>query len=83
MQTAHMNKNFEVTYDELLRCQNNAGVIKTSLLIPANHIICYMGFPLVPIKGDKFIAFVRCDFCGQDDHKIENNRCGHCGGWIS
>ncbi len=73
------NVNFEVPRSELLKYKHPFG----TPIIPLGHIILYMGYPLVPIKNGNFIAFVKCDFCGQDDHLIENGRCGHCGGWIS
>lgn len=79
-----MNENFEVTYDDIMKCSYNVyGVSHVHPFIPVGHIILWMGFPLVPKEGGDFIAFVRCTFCGQDDHAIENNRCAHCGGWIS
>lgn len=30
------------------------------------------------------ILFSRCSWCGSEDMKIdENNRCAHCGGWVT
>lgn len=49
----------------------------------SGRIMYFYGKRVVFTERD-VILFSRCSWCGADDMKLdENNRCAHCGGWVT